>query len=348
MSPLNHYKKIENQIVDDISRKLHHLVNALSAFVRKVMVLGRQRFTVMLIPHSERKIFNFRISVFSLVFVGILFVGILLTFFVFSTNFTGMSQLLSAKSKNLDQTQANLEVLRDQINDLDRVSKVFATSLTKTMGVLGLESANGSTGSVGGDLSSVQRVQEQDQGTIQEQSDLQSLTDLMTRSVGSLEKITSLYKSHSKLLVELPTLWPVAGGVGRITTYFGPAINPFTHEMYLHLGVDIAYAFGTPILAAADGKVVERGYEALGYGNYVVIRHRYGFYTKYAHMEKVYVKEGDVVKQGQMIGRMGSTGLSTGPHLHFEVHLGSEVVDPMRYLDISSDNTLLNASQSLD
>lgn len=348
MSPLNHYKKIENQIVDDLGRKLRFGLNALSAFARRVMVVGRQRFTVMLIPHSERKIFNFRISVFSLVFVGVLLVGVLLTFFVFTTNFTGMSKLLSVKSTSLDKTQANLEALRDQIGDLDRVSKVFATSLNKTMNVLGLEDQHAASPGMGGDLSSVQRVREQDQETVQEQSDLRNLTDLMSRSVGSLEKITSLYRSHSKLLVELPTLWPVAGGVGRITTYFGPAINPFTHEMYLHLGVDIAYAYGTPILASADGKVVQRGYEALGYGNYVVIRHRYGFYTKYAHMEQVYVNEGDVVKQGQMIGRMGSTGLSTGPHLHFEVHLGSEVVDPMRYLDISGDISGIPTNQSLD
>lgn len=346
MSPLNHYKKMENQFIDVVSRGLRICANAVAGFVRKVMVLGRQRFTVMLIPHSEKKIFNFRISVFSIAFLALLLVGVVLTFFTFSTNISGMSRLLTAKTRSLDQTQSNLEALRDQINDLDRVSKVFATSLNKTMGVLGLDNSNAPKSSGSGDLSSVGTTTEQ--GTLQEESDLQNLTDLMNHSVGSLAKITSLFVSHSKLLVELPTLWPVAGGVGRITTYFGPAIQPFTHEMYLHLGVDIAYAWGTPILAAADGKVIERGYEALGYGNYVVIQHRYGFYTKYAHMEKIYVREGDQVKQGQTIGLMGSTGLSTGPHVHFEVHLGSEVVDPMRYLDFAGNSTDIPTGQSLD
>lgn len=335
MSPVSQHKKLENRAVDDLRQRLHMLGNAVSSSLRKIIVLGKQRFTVMLIPHSEKKIFNFRISVFSLAFVGILLVGILLTFFVFSTSFSGTSRLLSVRSKSLDQTQANLQQLQDQISSLNKVSLVFETSLGKTMSTLGLAGPPSVARSEAGDLASLQRISEQAPGTLQEATDIQNLTDLMNKSVGSLEKITSLFESHSKLLVELPTMWPVQGGVGRVTTYFGPAIHPFTHQMYLHTGVDIAYRVGVPIVAAADGKVVEKGYEPLGYGNYIVIRHRYGFFTKYAHLEQVYVHEGDEVKQGQVIGLMGSTGLSTGPHLHFEIRLGSEVVDPMRYLDIN-------------
>jgi len=335
VSPLNHYKKMENRAVDDVGQRLRSCGNSVSGFFRKIVVLGKQRFTVMLIPHSEKKIFNFRISVFSIVFIGVLLTGLVFTFFLFSTSFSGMSRLLSSRSKNLDQTQASLEVLRDRINSLNKVSLVFETTLNKTMGTLGLSNGANSPTAAVGDLASLRSVAEQDPGTLQEASEIQNLTDLMDRSVGSLEKITSLFQSHSKLLVELPTMWPVQGGVGRITTYFGPAIHPFTHQMYLHTGVDIAYRVGVPIVAAADGKVVEKGYEPLGYGNYIVIRHRYGFFTKYAHMEQVYVHEGDEVKQGQVIGLMGSTGLSTGPHVHFEIRLGSEVVDPMRYLDIN-------------
>lgn len=345
MSPLNNYKKLENHVVDDLGTQARSVGTHISSFFRRIRVFGKQRFTVMFIPHSEKKIFNFRISVFSLLFIGVLLCGILVTFFLFSTNYSGVSHLLATRSKHLNQTEANLQVLRDQINNLNKVSRVFETSLNGTMGTLGLDNNGKKLPSVGGDLVSLNSVAEQDQGTLQEESELQNLTDMMNRSVGSLEKITSLFESHSKLLVELPTMWPVQGGVGRVTTYFGPAIHPFTHQMYLHMGVDIAYRPGVPIVAAADGKVVEKRYEALGFGNYVVIRHRYGFYTKYAHMEQVYVHEGDEVKQGQIIGRMGSTGLSTGPHLHFEIRLGSEVVDPMRYLDINRESQAIPVSQ---
>ena len=77
-------------------------------------------------------------------------------------------------------------------------------------------------------------------------------------------------------------------------------------------------------------------YDAMGFGNYVVIRHSYGYSTKYGHMDKVYVEEGDTVTQGQKLGTMGNTGLSTGQHIHFEVRIGSQVVDPLRFLDINS------------
>lgn len=345
MSPLNHYKKLENQVVDDFEKQARTFGTVISSFFRRVMVLGSQRFTVMFIPHSEKKIFNFRISVFSLVFIGILLSAILFTFFVFTTNYSGMSHLLATRSKNLRQTDASLQSLQDQINNLNRVSRVFEATLSNTMGTLGLDNTTKTPKDVSGDLVSLKRISEQGHGMLQEESELQNLTDMMNRSVGSLAKITTLFKSHSKLLVELPTMWPVQGGVGRITTYFGPAIHPFTHQMYLHMGVDIAYRPGVPIVAAAAGKVVEKRYEPLGFGNFVVIRHRYGFYTKYAHMEQVYVHEGDQVKQGQVIGRMGSTGLSTGPHLHFEIRLGSEVVDPLRYLDINRDSQAIPTSQ---
>jgi murein DD-endopeptidase MepM/ murein hydrolase activator NlpD len=159
----------------------------------------------------------------------------------------------------------------------------------------------------------------------------------LNESAASLQKITDLLVSQGELLVELPTLWPLEGGRGRSTNPFGPAIHPFTKKWYLHKGVDLAFHRGWPVLVTAEGKVVENKFEPMGFGNYIVVRHKYGFYTKYAHLDRVYVNEGDTVTQGQRIGVLGSTGLSTGPHLHYEVRIGSQVVDPERYLNISSE-----------
>ena len=123
MSPLNHYKKLETLVVDDMEKRARSFGSVISSFFRRIMVLGRQRFTVMLIPHSEKKIFNFRLSVFSLLFAGVLLAGVLFTFFIFSTNFSGMSHLLTVRSRDLSQTDASLQGLKDQINDLNRVSR---------------------------------------------------------------------------------------------------------------------------------------------------------------------------------------------------------------------------------
>ncbi|MDA3939116.1 MAG: M23 family metallopeptidase [Spirochaetia bacterium] len=338
MSSAHNYKKIENIVLNFFMKNFSRFVAALAGFYSRIMHQGRQRFTVMLIPHSEKKIFNFKISVFSLVFISFILSGIVLVFFVFSTQFSGLSQLLISKTEALKDNSASLEVMRDEVNELRKVSRDFESSLNSTFGVLGIDiNSNKSDNNAGGDLASFYDIEEQAGGTLKEITDLQSLKTFLSDSGKSLEIVSDIFASQGDLLADLPTVWPVGSGIGRITNYFGPEIHPFTGQWYLHKGVDIAsYRRGVLINAAANGKVVERMYDAMGFGNYVVVRHSYGYSTKYAHMDKVYVEEGDTVSQGQKLGTMGNTGLSTGQHLHFEVRIGSQVVDPLRFLDINS------------
>ncbi len=337
MSPVDQYKKVERKIVNRFVDHLRNINREILNFFTRVIDYGRQRFTVMLIPHSEKKIFNFKLSLFSFVFIGFLFGCILIVFFLFATKLSGISQLLSDKSENLNKTEINLEMLLDEIAAVRKVSASFESTLNQTMGTLKLNKPNDITSSVtAGDLSSFFGIEEQEEGVMQELSELQSLAAYLEDSVDSLQKIKNLLAAQRDLLVEMPTLWPVEGGDGIITNYFGPEDHPFTHKWYLHKGIDIAYGFGKPVLAAANGKIIEKKFDNLGFGHYVLIRHKYGFQTKYAHLQQVYVNEGDNVTQGQKIGTMGSSGLSTGPHLHFEIRIGSQVVDPIRFLDIQN------------
>ena len=329
------YKKFENRLIENTSRVFRKLFNGIGSTVSSFFNTGRQKFTIMLVPHSEKKVVNFRISVFSLVFVFIIAVAVLGTFFVYTTRISGVSQQLAEKTGDLDESEKNLDLLLDQVSDLKRASRNFEISLDKAMDNLNISSEKELQASVAdGDFTALISANEADAGVMREISDLQNLAAYLEDSVESFSKITELIISQGDLLVEMPTLWPVEGGDGRITNYFGPAEHPFTHTWYLHKGLDIGYGFGKPILAAANGKVVERGYEPLGFGNYFIIRHNYGFLTKYAHLNDVYVDEGDVVTQGQVVGSMGSTGLSTGPHLHFEIRIGSQVVDPEKFLNV--------------
>ncbi len=337
MSSAHNYKKAENIVLDFFLRHFSSFVSRIRESYKRIMSTGKQRFTVMLIPHSEKEIFNFKISVFSLVFISVILLGVILVFFVFSTQFSGLSEQLISKTQTLKETSASLESMRDEVTELRKVSRTFEASLNSTLGILGIAADNNSTETGSGDLASFYNVEEQDGGSLKEVTDLQSLKSFLTESGKSLEKVTDIFASQGDLLADLPTAWPVGSGIGRITNYFGPEIHPFTGQWYLHKGIDIAsYRRGVSIIAAANGKVVERGYDAMGFGNYVVIRHSYGYSTKYAHMDKVYVEEGDTVTQGQKLGTMGNTGLSTGQHLHFEVRIGSQVVDPLRFLDINS------------
>ena len=112
-------------------------------------------------------------------------------------------------------------------------------------------------------------------------------------------------------------------------------IHPTTKKNAQHIGIDIAADTGDPILAAASGIVTSSGYMS-GYGYAVVIDHQNGFKTLYGHASKLLVEKGEKVKKGQVIAKVGSTGRSTGPHLHFELQVNNKAVDPTKYMDFSS------------
>ncbi len=126
-------------------------------------------------------------------------------------------------------------------------------------------------------------------------------------------------------------VWPVSSH--NITSEFSPnRVNPVSGKVLPHTGTDIGANNGDPIVAAAGGTVSFAGVNS-GYGNCVIINHGDGISTLYAHMSSISVREGDSVVQGDMIGRVGSTGNSTGPHLHFETMLGGTAVDPMQFFN---------------
>lgn len=123
--------------------------------------------------------------------------------------------------------------------------------------------------------------------------------------------------------------WPLPGYAASDT--YGPRLHPILGYVRTHAGEDIGAPSGTPILAADSGTVVTNTYNAGGYGNYVIINHGNGYATLYGHMTSSAVTLGQTVAKGQVIGYVGSTGLSTGPHLHFEVRLNGSVTDPLSY-----------------
>ena len=123
-------------------------------------------------------------------------------------------------------------------------------------------------------------------------------------------------------------VWPVRG---RITSGFGYRIHPIFKTKRFHAGIDIAAPTGTAVKAAASGEVLYAGW-LRGYGKVIIILHRGGMATVYAHLRDIVVREGQRVAQGEIIGSVGSTGWSTGPHLYFEVRIDGRAVNPLKYL----------------
>lgn len=131
---------------------------------------------------------------------------------------------------------------------------------------------------------------------------------------------------------------PVAG---RASSGYGMRNDPIKHASSLHPGFDLAAPTGTPVGAAAGGKVIHAG-PAGTYGNLVTVRHENGYETRYAHLSAVTVKEGEVVQPGQQIGAVGTTGYSTGPHLHFEVRHEGKTIDPAPLLPLKRSDPRTN------
>lgn len=140
--------------------------------------------------------------------------------------------------------------------------------------------------------------------------------------------------SLEQLLAAIPTSKPAA--IAAMTSNFGYRQDPFTGESAMHSGIDFSGASGTAILAASDGRVSFAGIKG-GYGNCIEITHRGGIVTRYAHMRKLVARVGQDVGRGERIGEMGSTGRSTGTHLHFEVRLNGHAVNPAKFLKANPD-----------
>jgi len=155
---------------------------------------------------------------------------------------------------------------------------------------------------------------------------LRKITDSNTKKILELKETLNLQKS---ILLATPSLWPV---FGRITSPFGETrILMASGGTKPHKGIDIAAPLGTPILAAAPGVVIQRDFQP-DYGNLLVIDHGHGFSTQYAHLQKIHVHVGKKVKRGEVIGTVGMSGFTNGPHLHYEIHIHGVRVNPQPYL----------------
>ncbi|MBK9175011.1 MAG: M23 family metallopeptidase [Flavobacteriales bacterium] len=185
--------------------------------------------------------------------------------------------------------------------------------------------------------------------------------DQLTRQVvvqsKSMDEVASLVLRKQEMLACIPAVQPIPNeDLTQTAGGFGWRIHPIHKIQKFHAGMDFTAKPGTPIHATGDGRVVYAEYGTNGYGMHVVIDHGYDYHSLYAHLSKLEVRAGQKVKRGDVIGLVGNTGLSVGPHLHYEVHKGGEAVDPANYYfnDLSPEEYARmlqisrNAGQALD
>lgn len=161
---------------------------------------------------------------------------------------------------------------------------------------------------------------------------LNNLSARVAYQFDSYSDIEKLIKNQGEKLASIPAIQPVSNrDLDRIASGFGMRIDPVYGTPKMHKGLDFTAPQGTPIYATGNGTVTEASFSAGGFGNHVIINHGYGYETLYGHMVRMKVREGQKVKRGELIGWVGSTGKSTGPHCHYEVHVNDVEVDPVYF-----------------
>ena len=186
------------------------------------------------------------------------------------------------------------------------------------------------------------------------------LNDVMsdvTSVTGTFDTLINLAQDSTNLLRSIPALLPIARSSSiRVAAPFATCIHPFYKVLKMHSGVDFAASIGTPVRATADGVVKSIVSSKRGHGNTVILEHGNGYETVYAHLDAIRVLTGQKILSGAIIGTVGNTGMSVAPHLHYEVHLRGEAVDPLHYffLDLTPltlaelAQSALQSGQSLD
>lgn len=161
---------------------------------------------------------------------------------------------------------------------------------------------------------------------------LNTIYNRIDNQEGSYKEIEKMIKNKEKLLASTPAIQPLSNrDLNRLSSGFGYRIDPVYKTVKFHTGLDFSAPQGTPIYATAEGTVQTAGNLGNGYGNHIVIQHGYSYSTLYGHMSRIKAKRGQRVKRGEVIGYVGSTGKSTGSHLHYEVFKGRKRLDPIYF-----------------
>lgn len=275
--------------------------------MRKIKILFKKAFTpitIMLIPHSNRKPFNLKIPSIG-IFVSIL-LWLIGTVYVFSIavdtfEYKRMKERLGYYSGQFIEMKATMSALKKAETEF---RKLF--SLNSKQKVL-------------------ENVDTSNSGAI----DMEALKQQIKKTMETVGDIKEYLSQQRDLYMATPKGWPVKGD---ITSSYGQREHPKTGEKDFHTGMDIGANPGNPVAATADGIVSFSGWNG-GSGNLVVIEHGFGYSTFYAHNKMTTVKVGQRVKRGDIISYVGSTGNSTGPHLHYEVWRNGGPVNPKSFIE---------------
>ena len=283
--------------------------------------MAGQHNTIIFVPHAHAKLRKWRVTnlQIGLVVGAFLLLTLAASFFIWSHFNTPLNpvevtrlQKENDELRQVNQTfEASIQKLQDQLTSYEDRTRDLAI-------VAGVESlGNGVEAGIG--------------GTAPDEASLTDLPKIQARAAlldGALDQVEDRLEQRMRWISSTPAITPVRG---ILTSSFGYRADPMTHGRGNHQGIDIAAAYGLPVHASGDGLVLQAG-EQGGLGKAVFIAHGYGLTTRYGHMSAITVRPGQRIKRGDVIGKVGNTGRSTGPHLHYEVRMDGEPLNPIGYM----------------
>lgn len=299
---------------------------------------GKHKLTMMIVPHSGKSTLSISISIIALKIIGGLLVAVLAGVIILASNFyisyTKLkrdTEELQVVAKDYNVLQKQLQLFLQKTNNLEEKMRELEQLDNDIRGLLKDDPALKESINKQDNQSSLPRHVLSSRSGLDRQRairQLQLLEQKIPQQEQSLKELKNAVIQRSDRLAHTPSINPVSG---KITSNFGYRKSPFGRKQEFHDGLDIAAPYGTKIVATADGVVTFAGYKT-GYGRTVTISHGYGYETWYCHNSSILVKTGQQVKKGQAIAKVGNSGRSTGPHLHYMVKVNGQLKNPADFL----------------
>lgn len=285
----------------------------------------------------------------SSIILGLLFFYVLTSFIYlpdnlyFADNNNELKLEYKLLNKDLDAVVKELEILQKRDDEVYRM--IFQTDV--------VPASKRKAGYGGSDRYSSFNKYKNSDLLINTSKKTDIISHVMLVQSESYDELFNYAKNIEKMAACIPAIQPIAlDDLTRFGSSFGRRFHPILHKWKMHTGVDLTAPRGTPLHASGDGVVIEARRSTGGYGNIVKISHGFGFTTYYAHQSKILVKVGQKVKRGDVIGLVGSTGLSQAPHLHYEVRINNKPVNPVNYYyeDLTDEeyNEMIKASATAE
>lgn len=300
--------------------------------------MEKEYFSILIFGHKTSGTRHFKIhrKTFKIVFYLFIFVLLSTTFFFCDYIQVKKKSLEMNRLREETQTQrSQIHFFSARIEDLEKKLSKLKDFDKRIRIIANLEKGQEGTPFMGmggpspSDIRENLKGEKNAKGLVHQMKiDVERLESEAISQEESLSELEKLLQAKKDILAHTPSIWPVPGWV---TSGFGFRTNPFTGLTQMHEGMDISNRVGTPIVAPADGIISDIGND-WAHGRILVLSHGFGMTSRYSHLDKVFVKVGQKVRRGDKIAELGTSGKTTGPHLHYEVRLDGVPANPSRYM----------------